>query len=91
MNKTELVASVATKTGLTKKDSEKAIDALFLTVEEALAADDKVQIVGFGTFESKQREERKGRNPQTGAEITIPASKNPTFKAGKGLKEAVNK
>lgn len=91
MNKTELTASVAEKAGLTKKDAEKAVSALFETVEEALANDDTVQIVGFGTFEVKQREERQGRNPQTGAALTIPASKNPTFKAGKGLKEAVNK
>ncbi len=91
MNKTELVASVAEKAGLTKKDAEKAINALFASVEEALALEDKVQIIGFGTFEVKAREERKGRNPQTGAEIIIPASKNPVFKAGKGLKDAVNK
>ena len=86
MNKTELVASVAEKAAMTKKDAEKAINALFASVEE----DDKVQIIGFGTFEVKAREERKGRNPQTGAEITIPASKTPVFKAGKGLKDAVN-
>jgi len=91
VNKTELVANVAQKTGLNKKDAEKAINALFISVEEALALEDKVQIIGFGTFEVKAREERKGRNPQTGAEITIPASKNPVFKAGKGLKDAVNK
>ena len=91
MNKTELVANVAEKAGLTKKDAEKAINALFVSVEEALAQEDKVQVIGFGTFEVKAREERKGRNPQTGAEITIPASKNPVFKAGKNLKEAVNK
>lgn len=91
MNKTELVASVAEKAGLTKKDAEKAINALFVSIEDALAQEDKVQIIGFGTFEVKAREERKGRNPQTGAEITIPASKNPVFKAGKGLKDAVNK
>ncbi len=91
MNKTELVASVAEKAGLTKKDSEKAINALFASIEEALAKDEKVQIIGFGTFEVKTREERKGRNPQTGAEITIPASKTPVFKAGKGLKDVVNK
>jgi DNA-binding protein HU-beta len=91
VNKTELIASVAEKAGLTKKDAEKAINALFVSVEEALAQQDKVQIIGFGTFEVKTREERKGRNPQTGAEITIPASKNPVFKAGKGLKDVVNK
>lgn len=91
MNKTELVASVAEKAGLTKKDAEKAINALFVSVEEALVADDKVQIIGFGTFEVKEREARKGRNPRSGEEITIPASKNPVFKAGKSLKDAINK
>ncbi|MGL5269072.1 MAG: HU family DNA-binding protein [Selenomonadaceae bacterium] len=91
MNKTELVASVADKAGLTKKDAEKAVNALFASVEEALVKDDKVQVIGFGTFEVKAREARKGRNPQTGEEITIPASKNPVFKAGKALKDAVNK
>ena len=80
MNKTELVASVA----------EKAVNALFASIEEALVAGDKVQLIGFGTFEVRTREERKGRNPKNGEEITIPASKNPAFKAGKGLKEAVN-
>lgn len=90
MNKTELVASVAEKAGMTKKDAEKAINAFFDSVESALATDDKVQIIGFGTFEAKARAERKGRNPQTGAEITIPASKTPVFKAGKGLKDAIN-
>lgn len=90
MNKTELVASVAEKAGLTKKDAEKAVSALFASVEEELIKGEKVQIIGFGTFEIKAREERKGRNPQSGEEITIPASKNPVFKAGKGLKDAVN-
>jgi DNA-binding protein HU-beta len=90
MNQTELIKSVSEKSGLTQKDAEKAVKALFATVEEALAQQDKVQIIGFGTFEVKTREERKGRNPQTGAEITIPASKAPSFKAGKGLKDAVN-
>ena len=91
MNKTELVASVADKAGLTKKDAEKAVNALFFSVEEALVKNEKVQMIGFGTFEVKAREARKGRNPQTGAEITIPASKNPVFKAGKALKDAINK
>ena len=91
MNKTELVASVAEKAGMTKKDAEKAINALFASVEGALAKKDKVQIIGFGTFEVKSRGARKGRNPQTGKEITIPASKTPVFKAGKGLKDSVNK
>jgi len=91
LNKTELVASVAEKAGITKKDAEKVINAVFSSIEEALANEDKVQIIGFGTFEVKTREERKGRNPQTGKEITIPASKSPVFKAGKGLKDVVNK
>jgi DNA-binding protein HU-beta len=91
VNKTELVASVAEKAGMTKKDAEKAINAVFSSIEEALSSNDKVQIIGFGTFEVKTREERKGRNPQTGKEITIPASKSPVFKAGKGLKDIVNK
>lgn len=91
VNKTELVASVAEKAGMTKKDAEKAINALFASVEEALAKKDKVQVIGFGTFEVKARTARKGRNPQTGKEITIPASKTPVFKAGKGLKDSVNK
>lgn len=91
MNKTELVTSVAEKAGLTKKDAEKAMNALFASIEEALIEGDKVQIIGFGTFEVKEREARKGRNPRSGEEITIPASKNPVFKAGKSLKDAVNK
>ncbi len=91
VNKTELVASVAEKAAMTKKDAEKAINALFASVEDALAKKDKVQVIGFGTFEVKARGARKGRNPQTGKEITIPASKTPVFKAGKGLKDAVNK
>ncbi len=91
VNKTELVASVAEKAAMTKKDAEKAINALFASVEEALAKKDKVHVIGFCTFEVKSRGARKGRNPQTGKEITIPASKTPVFKAGKGLKDAVNK
>jgi len=90
MNKTELVANVAEKAGLTKKDAEKAVNALFASVEEALVSGDKVQMIGFGTFEVKARAARSGRNPQTGEPIKIPASKNPVFKAGKALKEAVN-
>jgi DNA-binding protein HU-beta len=90
VNKTDLVKAVAQKADMTQKDAEKAINAVFAAIEEALANDDKVQIIGFGTFEVKTREERKGRNPQTGDEITIPASKNPVFKAGKGLKDTVN-
>lgn len=90
MNKTELVANVADKAGLTKKDAEKAVNALFDSVQKALVEGDKVQLIGFGTFEVKARAARKGRNPQTGAEIEIAASKNPVFKAGKALKDAVN-
>jgi len=90
VNKTELVASVAEKTGLTKKDAEKAVNALFDSVQDALTAGDKVQMIGFGTFEVKERAARKGRNPRTGQDIEIPASKNPVFKAGKALKDAVN-
>lgn len=90
MNKTELVAGVAAKTGLTKRDSEKAVNAFFAIVEKALAGGDKVQLVGFGTFEVRGRKARKGRNPQSGVEIDIPATKVPAFKAGKGLKDSVD-
>lgn len=90
MNKQELVTSVAEKSGLTKKDSEKAVNAVFASVEEALAKGDKVQLVGFGTFEVRSRAARKGRNPQTGAEIEIAAAKVPAFKAGKALKDSVS-
>ena len=76
---------------MTKKDAEKALNAVFASIEEALAKEEKVQVIGFGTFEVKAREARTGRNPQTGAEIKIPASKNPVFKAGKALKDSVNK
>ena len=89
MNKTELVASVAEKSGLTKKDSEKAVNALFASIEEALVAGDKVQLVGFGTFEVRERKERQGQNQQTKKPITIPATKVPAFKAGKNLKDVV--
>ncbi len=90
MNKTDLVAKVAEESGLTKKDAEKATNALFKVIEQALVEGDKVQAIGFGTFEVKERAARKGRNPQTGEEIEIAASKNPVFKAGKALKDAVN-
>ena len=90
MNKSELVASVAEVAELTKKDAEKAVNAVFASVQKVLVEDDKVQIIGFGTFEVRTRAARKGRNPQTGETIEIPASKNPVFKAGKALKEAVN-
>lgn len=91
MNKADLITSMAEKSGLTKKDAEKALKSFIESVDEALAKDDKVQLVGFGTFEVKARAERKGRNPKTLEEITIPASKVPVFKAGKELKEKVNK
>lgn len=90
MNKQELVSSVAEKSGLTKKDSEKAVNAVFASIEDALAKGDKVQLVGFGTFEVRSRAARKGRNPQTGAEIEIAAAKVPAFKAGKALKDSVS-
>ena len=90
MNKTELVANVAEKAGLTKKDAEKALGAVIESIEEALVEGDKIQIIGFGTFEVKDRAARTGRNPQTGKEIKIAASRNPVFKAGKALKDAVN-
>lgn len=90
MNKTELVAQVAEKAGLTKKDAEKAVNAWIETVKGALAAGEKVQVIGFGTFEVKERAARMGRNPRTGQNLAIPAAKNPVFKAGKALKDAVN-
>ena len=90
MNKTELVANVAEKAGLTKKDAEKALGAVIESSEEALVEGDKIQLIGFGTFEVKDRAARTGRNPQTGKEIKIAASRNPVFKAGKALKDAVN-
>ena len=90
MNKTELIASVAQKTELTKKDAEKAVKAVFDTVAEELAAGGKVQVIGFGTFEVRTRAERTGRNPRTKEEMIIPASKSPAFKAGKQLKDLVN-
>ena len=90
VNKTELVANVAETAGLTKKDAEKAVSALFSTIQQALIEGDKIQIIGFGTFEVKERAARTGRNPRTKETIEIPASKNPVFKAGKALKDAVN-
>ena len=89
MNKTELVNSVAEATELSKKDASKAVDAVFETIQSALAEGEKVQIIGFGNFEVRERAARKGRNPQTGAEIDIAASKVPAFKPGKALKDAV--
>lgn len=89
MNKSELISEVASKAAMTKKDVEKVVNALFETIEGALKNGEKVQLVGFGTFEVRERKARTGRNPQTGAEITIPAARVPAFKAGKALKDAV--
>jgi len=89
MNKGSLVDAVAGKSGLTKKDAATAVDAVFSSVQDALAKGDKVQLIGFGSFEVRNRAARKGRNPQTKETITIPASKTPAFKAGKALKDAV--
>jgi len=91
MNKAELISAVADKTGLTKKDSEIAISAVFDSISDALIAGGKVQMVGFGSFEVKNREARMGRNPKTKESISIPASRSPVFKPGKSLKDAVNK
>ncbi|CCO08628.1 HU family DNA-binding protein [Desulfotomaculum varum] len=90
MNKAELISAVAEKTELSKKDAEKAVSAVLSAIEEALAKGDKIQLVGFGTFESKPRKAREGRNPQTGETIQIPATRVPVFKAGKVLKDAVS-
>ena len=90
MNKTQLIEAVAAKTDLTKKQAEAAVNATIASVIEALKAGDKVQLVGFGTFEVKERGERTGRNPKTGETITIAAAKHPAFTAGKALKESVN-
>ena len=90
MNKTELVAAVAEQAGLSKKDAEAALKAFTDVVAEALKAGDKIQLVGFGTFEVSERAAREGRNPRTGETMTIEASKTPKFKAGKALKDLVN-
>lgn len=91
MNKTELIAAVAAKAELSKKDAEKALNATIDTITAALAEGDKVQLVGFGSFETKTREARTGRNPRTGENIEIAASRLPAFKAGKALKDKVAK
>ena len=91
MNKAELVAAIAAKTGESKKATEAAVNAFTEVIAEALKGGDKVQLVGFGSFEVRKRAARKGRNPQTKEEIKIPASKAPVFKAGKALKDLVNK
>ena len=90
MNKPEMINSIASKSGLSKKDSEAALDAFVASVEDALKAGDKVSLVGFGAFEVRKRPARKGRNPKTKEEIMIAASNAPVFKAGRGLKETVN-
>lgn len=89
MNKTDFISEVTAKTGMPKKDVDKVVAAFFDTVEGALKAGDKVQLIGFGTFEVRERQARKGRNPQTGEEISIPAARVPAFKAGKALKDAL--
>ena len=89
MNKSELIAKIAEKSELSKKDAEKALNAFVDSVTDALVAGDKVVLVGFGSFETKKRAARKGKNPQTGAEIDIPATTVPAFKVGKALKDAV--
>ena len=91
MNKAELVAAMAAKTGDTKKAAEASLEAFIAAVKESLKKGEKVQLVGFGSFEVRKRAARKGRNPQTKEEIKIPASKAPVFRAGKQLKELVNK
>ena len=90
MNKTELVAAMAEQTNLSKKDAEAALKAFIDVVSEEMKKGEKVQLVGFGTFEVSERAAREGRNPQTGKEMTIAASKAPKFKAGKALKDAIN-
>lgn len=89
MQKPELLTAVVEKTGLDKKDASKAVEAVFSTIQETLAKGEKVQLIGFGNFEVRERAARKGRNPQTGKEIEIAASKLPAFKPGKNLKDAV--
>lgn len=89
MKKCDLIAKMAEKSGLTKKDAEKALNAFIETVTGALKAEDKIALIGFGTFETKKRAARKGKNPRTGEIISIPAAKVPSFKAGQGLKNAV--
>ena len=90
MNKSDLIAAIAAKTGSTKKDAEATLNAFVDVVTDSLVKGDKVQLVGFGSFEVRKRAARKGRNPQTKEEIKIPASKAPVFKAGKALKDMVN-
>ena len=89
MNKTERIAAVAEKTDLSKKDADAAVSAVLGAITDALKAGDKIQLVGFGTFEVRNRAAKQGRNPRTGETMTVPASKVPAFKAGKALKDAV--
>ena len=89
MNKTELINSVSENANFTKKEAGLAVDAVFESIQKSLSDGEKVQLIGFGNFEVRERAARKGRNPQTGKEIDIPASKVPAFKAGKALKDAV--
>ena len=91
MTKTELISVVAEKTGFSKKDADKAVAAVLDSISEALAGGEKIQLVGFGTFEGRDRAAREGKNPATGEKITIAATKVPAFKAGKALKDAVAK
>ena len=91
MNKTELVAAVAEKAEISKKDADSAVNAVIESIIEAVASKDKVQIVGFGTFEARERKEKIGKNPRTGEEIKIAASVVPAFKSGKAFKDATNK
>lgn len=90
MNKSEVIAEMAERSGLTKADAGRALDAFIETISDSLAKNETVALIGFGTFEVRERGARLGRNPQTGAAIEIAASKNPAFKAGKALKDAVN-
>ena len=91
MTKSDLINAVAESTGITKKDTEKVISSVISNITSALVSGEKVQIVGFGTFETRDRKEREGRNPSNGQPMTIPASRVPAFKAGKSLKDAVAK
>jgi len=91
MNKSDLINAVASKAELTKKDAEAAVSAVISSISEALASGESVQLVGFGTLEVRDRAAKQGRNPKTGEPITVPAAKVPAFKAGKALKDSVNK
>ena len=91
MNKKDLITAIAEETGMTKKDVATVVDASFGKITAAMVAGDKVQLMGFGTFETRERGERTGKNPRTGETVTIAACKAPAFKAGKALKDAVNK